>query len=111
MNIIGAQYEARFGLPSNMVLTSGSPNANVLCDAQNMAATVSPRLKPQKGCWNILNKNTNDMICRVGKMARRAAACLNSRPIPFEKALQKAFQTIPSKINSCSLLNFFEFPS
>jgi hypothetical protein len=37
----GAQYAARFGLPSKMVFNKGSPNARVLCDVQNVAAIAS----------------------------------------------------------------------
>ena len=41
MNMIGAQYAARFGLPSNIVFTRGKPNAKVLWDEQNIDATIS----------------------------------------------------------------------
>jgi hypothetical protein len=44
-----AKKLAKFGFPSNIVPTSGSPKASVLCEAPNMAAMTSPRENFQKG--------------------------------------------------------------
>ena len=81
-----------------MVLISGKPKAKVFCDAQNIAATVSPREKLRTFSEKNLNKKASDAKCTIGKSVKRTRLWAKSRPKPLEKALQKAFQAIPSKI-------------
>ena len=93
MSMIGAQYDARFGLPSKIVLISGSPNAKVLCAPQNVAATASPGVLFSSLLRKRAKSETNEPKCSSGSRIRRATAWLRSNPSPFVKALQNAFHT------------------
>lgn len=95
---MGAQYAARFGLPSKIVFISGSPNARVLWALQNVAATISPGVKFSGFNRNMENSVANKLECSRGKIIRRVMPCLSSKPSPVVNALQNAFQTIPSKM-------------
>jgi hypothetical protein len=97
MSIIGAEYAARFGLPSNMVLMRGKPNASVLCDAQNVAETASSFVQLTSLDVKKQNNPAIDVRWRMGKSAKSVADCLVPRPIPLVNALQNAFQTMPGK--------------
>ena len=97
ININGAQYEARFGLPSKIVLISGSPNASVLCELQNAAATDSPFDMFKSLLLKRVKNDINDPICSNGNMVKRDIAFPKSKPRPFVKALQNAFHTIPRR--------------
>ena len=95
ISMIGAQYDARFGFPSKIVLINGKPNANVLCAPQNVAATASPGELFRIFDLNMLNNVKREPICSKGSIIRRTMALLKSMPRPLVKALQKAFQTMP----------------
>ena len=78
------------------MLTSGSPNASVLCDAQKEAAVTS-----SFGNFSTLKKTLNAYRlneCKADSMIKSISPCERSIPRPFVKALQNAFQTIPIKI-------------
>lgn len=97
ININGAQYEARFGLPSKIVLISGMPNASVLCELQNAAATDSPFDMFKSLLLKRVKNAINDPICSNGNMVKRDIAFPKSKPRPFVNALQNAFHTIPRR--------------
>jgi len=103
MNISGAQYEATYGLPWKMVWINGSPNARVLCDAQNMAATASLVVKPKTWREKRLKKAASESKCNVGKRVSKTTVCRTSSPNPVENALEKALKHIPRRIvySSC----------
>ena len=81
-----------------MVLMSGKPNASVLWDAVNIAAMVSLRVNPKRGREKVLNSTPRDAVCMTGIKVNNAKVCFRLRPKPVLKALQNAFQTMPSKI-------------
>jgi hypothetical protein len=68
--MIGAQYDARFGFPSKIVLTRGRPKANVLWEAMNIAATVS-EVKIEEGVEKrlsrVLQGTTSAKLAKVSK--------------------------------------------
>ena len=98
VSMIGAQYDARCGLPSNIMLIRGRPKARVLCPEQNVAAIASPG----DTYANSLERKTeesamSDPSCTRGRIIRRTTAELKSNPIPLANALENAFQTIPRR--------------
>mmetsp|Transcript_9615 Transcript_9615/g.20810 ORF Transcript_9615/g.20810 Transcript_9615/m.20810 type:complete len:99 (+) Transcript_9615:282-578(+) len=93
---MGAQYDAKFGFPSKMVLMRGKPNASVLCAPQNVAATASPMDALMSTLdLKMVKRDRRDPMCSRGSMVRSAMAWENSSPNPRVKALQNAFQTMP----------------
>eukprot|EP00985_Skeletonema_marinoi_P012949 scaffold6346_cov116-Skeletonema_marinoi.AAC.5 len=100
INIRGAQYAARFGFPSKIVLINGRPNASVLCELQNAAATASPGETFNSLLLKKVKNVISDPICSRGSMVKRVIAFPKSKPRPFENALQNAFQTIPRRTTS-----------
>ena len=100
----GAQYDARFGLPSNIVFINGNPKASVLCALQKVAATASPGVLFKN--FDLKNENsvTNEPICNSGSIINKTTAWLKSKPSPLVNASQNAFHTIPSSTSSCSRL-------
>lgn len=93
--MIGAQYDARFGFPSNIVLINGRPKARVLCAPQNVAATASPGVLLKSLDLKMEKSVINEPKCNRGNMIRSAIAWLKSNPSPRVKALQNAFHTMP----------------
>ena len=83
MNIIGAQYAAKFGFPSKIVFTKGNPNANVLCDAQYIAATTSSLVRFNIFREKNFNRMNKDEIWIVGNSSNNAIPCLTSIPNPL----------------------------
>lgn len=84
-------------MPSKIVLIKGRPKASVLCALQNVAATASPGEKPKRLTRKKEKSEAKDAACSAGSSVRSAMACFTSNPKPLVNALQKAFQTIPSK--------------
>lgn len=80
-----------------MVLIKGSPNASVLCAAQNVAAIDSPGENPKKFIRKKEKSVVKEAACIAGSNVRRATACFTSNPNPLVNALQKAFQTMPRR--------------
>ena len=83
-------------MPSNIVFTRGSPNASVLCDAQNDAAVTSSfekfnTLKRRKKAYRLRE-------CKKESITKRIKPCERSIPRPFVKALQNAFHTKPMRM-------------
>mmetsp|Transcript_10233 Transcript_10233/g.16900 ORF Transcript_10233/g.16900 Transcript_10233/m.16900 type:complete len:84 (-) Transcript_10233:933-1184(-) len=83
-----------------MVFINGSPNASVLCELQNAAATASPGERFRRLLLKKVKNVISDPICNSGNMVKRVIAFPKSRPRPFVNALQKAFQTIPRRTTS-----------
>ena len=84
-------------MPSKIVLISGRPNASVLCELQNAAATDSPFDMFKSLLLKRVKNAINDPICSNGNMVKRDIAFPKSKPSPFVNALQNAFHTIPRR--------------
>ena len=74
ISMIGAQYDAIFALPSNIVFINGSPKASVLCDALKVAATASPGVLFNN--FDLKNENSviNVPICSNGSIINKTIA-------------------------------------
>ena len=98
VSMIGAQYDAMCGLPSNIMFINGRPKARVLCPAQNVAATTSPGVTSTSSFERkTLNITISDDSCTRGSIINSTIAEFKSNPIPLTKALQNAFQTMPRR--------------
>ncbi len=82
-------------------MIKGRPKASVLCAAQNVAAIASPSENPKRFNLKKAKSEVNDAAWIAGSNVRSATACLTSKPNPLVNALQKAFQTIPSRTIWC----------
>ena len=73
--MIGAQYAARLGFPSNIVFTSGSPAASVLWEVVNVAAMISPLVKFKNLELNNRKRNNKLAMCSEDSINKRMKPC------------------------------------
>jgi hypothetical protein len=67
----GAQYAARLAFPSKIVCIRGNPNARVLWEEQNTAATTSPRENPKTGSEKSRKSPASDAKWSVGRSVNK----------------------------------------